>query len=119
MLRQTIGSTEWEDVIDFKKQRINWRFKSRMRSNSNEFIEGFPFNQQHHSKDSHYHSRSDATNQKPGNESFSCNSSLQIIDEDDWEEEVKGTLLCACAHTFKVVLSCDDCQNSEWELASL
>jgi len=28
-----------ESVIDFKKEKIDWRFKTRMRSNSNEFLD--------------------------------------------------------------------------------
>ena len=27
------------EIIDFKKEKIDWRFKTRMRSNSNEFLE--------------------------------------------------------------------------------
>ena len=27
------------EIIDFKKAGIDWRFKTRMRSNSNEFLE--------------------------------------------------------------------------------
>lgn len=31
-----------------------------------------------------------------------------MLDEDDWDEEVKGTLVCGCSNTFKLILSLDD-----------
>jgi hypothetical protein len=82
-----------------------------MRSNSNEFIEGFPFNQQSNTKEN----KKDQTKSRPGNESFSCNSSINMLDEDDWDEEVKGTLVCGCSNTFKLILSLDDFQQDSNE----
>jgi len=38
-MRTIVHETE---IIDFKKEKIDWRFKTRMRSNSNEFLES-PF----------------------------------------------------------------------------
>ena len=35
-MRTIVHETE---IIDFKKEKIDWRFKTRMRSNSNEFLE--------------------------------------------------------------------------------
>ena len=35
-MRTILHETE---IIDFKKEKIDWRFKTRMRSNSNEFLE--------------------------------------------------------------------------------
>lgn len=35
-IRSALHETE---IIDFKKNKIDWRFKTRMRSNSNEFLE--------------------------------------------------------------------------------
>ena len=34
-MRTIVHETE---IIDFKKEKIDWRFKTRMRSNSNEFL---------------------------------------------------------------------------------
>lgn len=70
-----------------------------MRSNSNEFIEGFPFSTGNNQPQKHKES-----SQKPGNETFSVNSSLNI-DEEDWDEEVKGTLVCGCSNTFRIKVS--------------
>lgn len=43
LLRKQIaeeGTTEkFNPIIDFKKEQIDWRSKTRMRSNSNEFME--------------------------------------------------------------------------------
>jgi len=43
LLRKQIteeGTTEkFNPIIDFKKEKIDWRCKTRMRSNSNEFME--------------------------------------------------------------------------------
>lgn len=63
-----------------------------MRSNSNEFIEGFPFNSG---------SINARDNQNTKAEKFSCNSSLGV-EEDDWDEEVKGTLVSGVATSFKI-----------------
>ena len=35
-MRTIVHETE---IIDFKKEKIDWRFKIRMRSNSNEFLD--------------------------------------------------------------------------------
>ena len=35
-MRTIVHETE---IIDFKKEKIDWRFKTRMRSNSNEFLD--------------------------------------------------------------------------------
>jgi hypothetical protein len=105
----------FQDVIDFKKQKINWRFKSRMRSNSNEFIEGFPFS----STAIHTNQvRSHQLRSKPGNEAFTCNSSEGLLDEEDWEEDVKGTLVCGVSNAFKIVV-CSEALDTANEKISL
>ena len=83
----------WHEVIDFKKQKINWRFKSRVRSNSNEFIEGLSAVSQ----------PSSSLRAKP--DTLSNGSSLNIVvGNDDFDEPVQGTLVCGASTQFKIIV---------------
>lgn len=68
----------FQEVIDFKKHKISYRFKSRIRSNSNEFIDGIPF----YSSSSHSRKRTSVFKTTHAED-----SSPQIIDDEDSEEE--------------------------------
>lgn len=84
------GSCEWRDVIDFKKQKVDWRFKSRMRSNSNEFIEKLPL----------YLGQSSSSKElKPR----TLDGPEVLEDEDEWED-VQGTLVSCVSRQFLILI---------------
>ena len=72
------GQHMFQEIIDFKKHKISYRFKSRIRSNSNEFIDGIPY----YSSSSHQNRRNSTVRKNATDD-----SSPQIIDEEDSEEE--------------------------------
>jgi hypothetical protein len=70
-----------------------------MRSNSNEFIDGIPF----------YNSGSFSSSRASAFKVIQHeDSSPKIIEDDDWEEEVKGTLVCGVSNVFKICIENDD-----------
>jgi hypothetical protein len=93
----------WHEVIDFKKQKINWRFKSRVRSNSTEFIEGLSVA----SQPPHRSSR------KPDTLSNSSTSLNMMSGKDDFDEPVVGTLVCGASTQFKIIVeaTAEQCQE--------
>jgi len=70
-----------------------------MRSNSNEFIDGIPF----YNSGSFTGSRASAFKVIQHED-----SSPKIIEEDDWEEEAKGTLVCGVSNVFKICIESEE-----------
>jgi hypothetical protein len=37
-------------------------------------------------------------------EKFSCSSSINLDEDEDWQEEVKGSLVCGASNTFRIMV---------------
>ena len=102
------ASLQETEIIDFKKENIDWRFKTRMRSNSNEFLESpVQFAQKRERQKAERESR------------YDNNSESVSILSSDYEEELldkqegQVTILCnAISNSFNLHFAYEASQKS-------